>query len=406
MIDQPASSTAAITRREFVAGTACLVAAPAIAQTDEQRRVAILGHTGRGNYGHGLDVVWKNFREAQIVGVADADEKGLAKALKKLGVDCGFTDYRAMLSTVKPEFVTVCPRHPDQHFDMVMAAIEHGVRGIYCEKPFVRTPAEADGLVEASTRANTKVAIAHRNRYHPALVHAKAAIAEGRIGKVLEIRGRGKDDHRGGDEDLWVLGCHTSNLIQYFAGPAVSCAARFLREKRPVISSDLYEGREALGTLAADEVHVRWETESGIPAFYDSIAHGETRGDALGLLVIGSQGMIAVHIDRNPVAHLFTGSPFRPSRMKPKWIPITSGGIGVADENPIVAREVNNHTVAIRDLIDAVDADRAPMCDIHQGAMTVEMISAAFASHRDNGSVVQIPLANRNHPWDGFATDK
>ena len=39
-------------------------------------RVAVIGWTGKGDYGHGLDTVWVNNDRAEIVAVADADEKG------------------------------------------------------------------------------------------------------------------------------------------------------------------------------------------------------------------------------------------------------------------------------------------------------------------------------------------
>ena len=118
-----------------------------------------------------------------------------------------------MLSEVQPEFVSICPRHADQHHDMAMAAIEAGVKGIYIEKPFCRTPAEADTLIAACEKHGTKIAVAHRNRYHPTLLQIDKLIAAGEIGRMLEIRGRGKGDRRGGGEDLWVLGCHILNLI-------------------------------------------------------------------------------------------------------------------------------------------------------------------------------------------------
>ncbi|MBM4050479.1 MAG: gfo/Idh/MocA family oxidoreductase, partial [Planctomycetes bacterium] len=38
-------------------------------------RTAVIGRTGRGNYGHGLDVVWKDVENAEIVAVADEDAK-------------------------------------------------------------------------------------------------------------------------------------------------------------------------------------------------------------------------------------------------------------------------------------------------------------------------------------------
>ena len=39
-------------------------------------RVAVIGHTGKGNYGHGIDTVWLKVPQCEIVAVADADEKG------------------------------------------------------------------------------------------------------------------------------------------------------------------------------------------------------------------------------------------------------------------------------------------------------------------------------------------
>lgn len=41
-------------------------------------RVAAIGHTGRGNYGHGLDAVRREFSNVQMFAVADADEEGRA----------------------------------------------------------------------------------------------------------------------------------------------------------------------------------------------------------------------------------------------------------------------------------------------------------------------------------------
>ncbi|HRX54352.1 MAG TPA: Gfo/Idh/MocA family oxidoreductase, partial [Verrucomicrobiales bacterium] len=85
-------------------------------------RVAVIGHTGRGNYGHGIDTVWLHLPETKIVAVSDPDEKGRADALKRLQTTEGYADYRGMLEKVRPDLVAVCPRHVDQHRDMVLTA--------------------------------------------------------------------------------------------------------------------------------------------------------------------------------------------------------------------------------------------------------------------------------------------
>ena len=145
-------------RRHFLSVTAA-AGGFAFADSVKTRRVGIIGHTGRGNFGHGLDNVWLRIPGAEIVGVADPDEDGLEKELQKLkvGPGTGFADYRKMLAETKPEFVSVCPRHGDQHRDMCLAAIEAGVRGIYVEKPFLRTPAECDEVIAAAEKAGTKM---------------------------------------------------------------------------------------------------------------------------------------------------------------------------------------------------------------------------------------------------------
>ena len=305
-------------RRSFLAAsTSVCVAAAASGAAHvgtSKRRVAVIGHSGRGNYGHGLDVVWQKTPKSEIVAVADANEAGLAKELKKLGIATGYTDYRKMLTETKPEFVSVAPRHIDQHHDMALAAIEAGAKGLYVEKPFCRTPAEADSLIAACKKHGAKIAVAHRNRYHPALVHIERLIKDGKLGKLLQIRGRGLGDKRGGGEDLWVLGCHILNLVHHFAGKPKSCSAVMLQDGRHVTKDDVKPGREGLGLLAGNAVHARYETESGVVAYYDSIANDDTRRNAYCLQLIGSRGMIVIHIDRDPVAHFVEGNPLDPHR--------------------------------------------------------------------------------------------
>ena len=94
-------------------------------------RVAVIGHTGHGNYGHGVDTVWEKIPNCKVVAVADADANGLAAAAKKLKAPEAFADYREMLDKIKPDIVGIGPRWLDQHRDLVVAAAERGNPGIY-----------------------------------------------------------------------------------------------------------------------------------------------------------------------------------------------------------------------------------------------------------------------------------
>src|SRR5438876_1398115 len=51
-------------------------------------------------------------------------------------------------------------------------------------------------------------------------------ISDARFGDLLEMRGRGKEDSRGGAQDLMVLGTHILDLMRFIAGECRWCYAR------------------------------------------------------------------------------------------------------------------------------------------------------------------------------------
>ncbi len=385
-------------RRHFLALSIASSISIAARAEEKKLRVGVIGHTGRGNYGHGLDTMWLQMPETEIAAVADADATGLALAQKKLGGITGFADYGKMLADSKPDIVAVGPRHVDEHRDMILAAVEAGARGIYVEKPFCRTPAEADEIVAACAKRNTKLAIAHRNRYHPAIPTVAKLVKEGSIGRLLEIRARGKEDDRGGALDLWVLGSHELNLIHFFAGKPVACTAALMQDGHTATRADVKDGGEGVGPIAGNEVHARFEMESGVPVFFDSIAKAGVRNAGFGIQLIGTKGIFDLRFDADPVAHYREGSPFQPSTKPSAWVPVSSGGIGVPEPVANAGKLNSSHVLAGRDLIAAIRENRAPLCSAEDGRVIVEMISAVFESHRLGSQRVAFPLKTRQAP--------
>jgi predicted dehydrogenase len=378
-------------RRDFISATALALSAALLrGQTVERPlTVGVIGHTGQGNYGHGQDAVWLKIPQTKIVAVADADPKGLAVAAQKLGGVKAFADYRAMLAEAKPDIVAICPRHIHEHRDMIVAAIAAGVKGIYIEKPFVRTLAEADEIVKLCVAKGVRLAIAHRNRYHPVLASVKRLVDAGEIGELKEVRVRGKQDQRGGGLDLWVLGGHGFNLATLFTGPAISCEATILVEGRPATKADILLGDEGVGPIVGDEIHARYETKSGIPLYFDSKKGAGKPGGSFGARLIGTKGVISLQVDEEPLAILERDG---------KKTPITSAGIGQPE--PILDIKLVNggHHGAVRDLLAAIADKREPLCGPEAGRETVELTLGVFASFAAAGKKVTLPLADRQHP--------
>jgi len=393
--------TSRLPRRVFLAGAGAAAGAvfcPALGRAGEGRpayRVGVIGHTGRGDYGHGLDVVWRDVPGTEIVAVADASPKGLADAAKRTDAPKQYDDYRKMLDEAKPDLVSICPRFVDERRDMVLAAVERGVRGIYLEKPLCRTLEEADAMVDACRKHKVKVAVAHQTRYSPKLKIVRELIATGKLGKLLEIRARGKEDARGGAEDLWVLGPHVLDLMHLFAGMPQWCFATVLQKGRPICKADVRPGTEGISLLAGDEVHATYRLANGAMGSFDSVRDAGG-GPRFGIWILGSKGVIEIGTNYMPWAFFLPHTSWSAPRAKKAWLEISSIGVG----KPETLKDATPHhgnVVAVKDLIEAVEEDRKPLADITDARTALEMVVAAFESQRTQRAVT-FPLATRKDP--------
>ncbi|MFO0796502.1 MAG: Gfo/Idh/MocA family oxidoreductase [Gemmataceae bacterium] len=359
-------------------------------------RVGVIGHTGRGDYGHAVDVACRRAPNVEVVAVADPDEAGRRRAQERTGARTAYAAYRDMLAKEKPDLVAICPRWLDQHHDMLLAAAEAGCH-VYMEKPFCRTPAEADAIVRAFEMRHLKLGIAHISQYSPVLAAVKAAIADGAIGDLLEIRGRGKEDARGGGEDLWVLGSHVFGLMRSIAGGnAASCYATVTQGGEPVARRHVREGAEGIGPLAGDHVQAQYAFPRGVTGYFASRKGTAGQPTRFAVQVFGSKGVIELESGYGVKADLLRDSSWSPGRSKKTWEVITSAGIGRPEPRTDGTYE-GGHVAAITDLIDAVEKDRDTKCSYRDAAAIIEMIAAAFESHR-LGRPAELPLRSRANP--------
>ena len=393
------------TRRAFLrqagwAGAAAWACPVGAVEAPRKWRVAVIGHTGRGDFGHGLETPWKRSPEAEIVGVADAGREGAVKAGKRLPGVRFFADYRKMLAEVAADIVLITPRHADQRVEMVQAAAEAGAKGLYLEKPLCRNLGEADAMRAACSRRGVVAAVAHRNRYHPALAAVQRLVQEGGIGRLMEIRGRGKEDQRGPGTDLWVLGSHVLNVALVFTDRVTAVSGTLLVAGRPVTKADLHEGGDAVGKVGGDALHARFDTAGGVPVFFDSVKGSGKPGTGFGLQLVGTEGTVDLRIDETPLAHVSRGGPFRPFDGARTWMPVTSAGPGQPEPIADVARLASSHELAARDLHAAIRERRAPLCSLDDARTTVELTMAVFESHRRGGARVALPFAVPGNPLE------
>lgn len=368
----------------------------------EKYRVGVIGRTGRGDYGHGVDTVWKEIDRAVVVAVADEDDAGRAKAKDRTGAASAYADYREMLQKERLDIVSIGPRWVDPHCAMALAAAEHGCH-VYMEKPFCRDLTEADAIVNAFEMRHLKLAIAHQARWTPTLDVAQRELKKGLIGRVLEIRARGKEDaRRGGGEDLWVLGSHVLDLMRAFGGDPVSCNSVVRQNGHPATKKDIADGNEGIGPLTGDSLHATYQLPTGVTGYFSSQRGAGGTPSRFGLQLFGSEGVLEFGNGHIAECWVLQDPAWSPGRSSKDWVQVTSNGVGQPETLPNSGLHGGN-LLAVNDLLDCIDqprgnvGERHPKCSMYDARWTIEMIAGVFESHRLQ-QTVPLPLTSRVNP--------
>lgn len=387
-----------LNRRTFLASTAVAAAAATSSRVRAQSKsrkykACIIGDSKQGGYGHYIHLAFALREDVTVVGLADPDEAGRAKYAADSGAQRTYADFRKMLDKERPDLVAVGPRWSVNHRDYLLACAEVGAHGLI-EKPLCVDLEEADEMVAAIESKNLKWAIAFNVRATPTIQHVKKTIwDDGLIGAVLEARGRGKEDHRAGGEDLIVLGSHVMDMMAYLMGGAPEwCFADITWNGKPAEPGDVREPTEPLGPVVGDRIHAVYGFKEGAAGHFDSMKNPDGNGGRFGLDVYGSRGVITIRIGAVPQVHWLEDPSWAPGEDTTMWKPLPNAPeIAIEDQ----ARERNKPIVD--DLIAAIEEDREPAVGLKDGSTAQEMIQAVFESHVQRGRVA-MPLKERSHP--------
>ena len=364
-----------------------------------------------------------------MVAVADPDAAGRAGALARTGAPRGYAAYGELLEREAPDLLAVGPRQPDQREEMLLAAMRAGVKAIYTEKPFARTLDEADRILEEAEERGVRIAVAHQNRAFPGPRLARRLVAEGRIGRLRALKAYGKQDRRGGGQDLMVLGTHMLDLMRFFCGDARWCHARVVDGGAEATPGAVREGEEAVGPVAGDDIWAGYGFDGGVSGSYESAraADGGSGSDYFRLELCGTGGTISIWSSATaPLS--YCPRPFALPNHPEEWEaiptdtvqgeliaagglpqpPVVGGGRGdePAGRTGAGAMHAANQLLVV-DLLAALEAGREPLSSGHDARAALEMIMAVYWSHL-RAQRVPLPLAERDHPllhWQARAGD-
>ena len=348
-------------------------------------RAAAIGHTGAGNYGHGLHTVYKNIENVEFIAISDPDDAGRAKTVEETGAKRGYADYHEMLQKEALDIVSVCTRWVPEHLDMIIACLE-ACCNVYTEKPMTSSLADGDRIVETANQKGLKVAVAHQAVYLPATHAIRDMLNDGKIGKVQAIYASGKQDRRGGGEDMITLGTHLFNLMRFYIGDVAWMQSHVTKDEKEVTIGDDHQPTEPVGPVAGDCVNSYFAFKSGVAGYFQSRKDQAGTG-RYGMDIVGSDGILSLRGDIANIIMHYPHPVFLPSNTNQKWQPIE------LDNTPFF----QGNELAIMDLIDAIENDRKPISSAEDAVAALEMIVGAYES-QITGQRVQFPIENREHP--------
>ncbi len=379
-------------------------------------KIAIVKDTSKKMFGlHGLQTAPLGLPDTGVVAAVDPNYDGIAERMKIMGAQRHYTDLETMLKSEHPDIVILTSRHPDDHLAQIRLCAAHNAN-IYCEKPLISNLLHGDEILQLIQNSGIKLCVAHPCRYAEPYLTMSRMIANGEIGKIISFTARGKCDHRGGGEDLIVLGTHILDwLIQLFGLPQ-TVMADITSNGKPLEKSMIHLPTEPVGPVAGDHIYAVFRFAGGVIGNFESCSNLYTRAQGnsfMGLTVMGSQGSLSVRFEDAYPRDLLLCRETIPPESGAKFELISSKekrqipGAGPLDYQRCFIKDCpkleyfpQSNRFALYDLMQSIQEDREPLSSARNAVMTQEMIQGIYLSAL-SGKRISFPLTERLHPLSG-----
>jgi len=318
---------------------------------------------------------YRTFPEVRMVAVCDLDESRCRAFCDRWDVPRYYLDYREMIARERPDIVSITtPAH--MHAEMAVFAMDHGVRGIYCEKAMCCSLAEADAIVDAAKRTGAKFMLGAQRRHHPHFRKARELVESGTLGSLVAVASWL-------ESSLLHSLSHLADNSLYLAGDTAPVSVfGVLGSAR---TFDEVEARRITQDAEYDPATQRWSGDPGCRSYTAELENG----------------VLLVHL---------------PSVADVRWeVTCTDGFIRIENNNdtlqvyrrrgrsysfaPVAIDPIppaSAHQALVRDLLQALESDERTLANEIVGRYGMEILLGTAQSHLQGGVRVQLPLADRD----------
>lgn len=387
-------------------------------------RVAMIGY---GFMGAAHSQAWRTAprvfdlpADVEMAVLVGRNADAVADAAAKWGWAESATDWREVIARDDIDLVDIVTPG-GSHAEIAIAALAAG-KHVMCEKPLANAVDEAEAMTDVAERAaarGIRSMVGFTYRRVPAVTLMRDLIAEGRIGRVQQVRASYRQDwlvdpemplgwrlqkEHAGSGALGDIGAHAIDLAQFVTGQEVTAVSGVLEtivHERPVqgsgsgLSGTAGEGR---GPVTVDDVAIfTGRLSSGALASFEATRFATGRKNALAIEVSGDRGALAFDFEDLNVLHWY-------DRTAPNDVQGFTRIVATEPEHPYVAAwwpaghmlgYEHGFSHQVKDLVEAIAEGTDPHPSFAEGLHVQHVLAAVedSSAHESRWTGVAAPAA-------------
>ena len=126
--------------------------------------------------------------DTEIVAACDIMEEKLEVFRQRWDVPRGYADFRELIDNEQPDILSI-PTRPEQHAEAMIYGAEHGVKGMFAEKPLCCSLLEADAIKDALERNGVFLEFGPPRRSWAVYRQARQIAQSGELGTLKSVLG-------------------------------------------------------------------------------------------------------------------------------------------------------------------------------------------------------------------------
>ena len=274
-----------------------------------------------------------------------------------VGPDHRYTDYRELIANEQPDILSITTQ-PEQRCEIILHAIEAGVRALYVEKPLCASVAEAEAIRDAVRANNVAFSMGTNRRWHNGFTAMRAKIHSGDFGELRTLINYCTGSFFNGFS-------HSIDLFMYLNNDVTPqwVQAYVFEFDELVVGSEVLEDPAGTGTI-----------------MYANGVFGYG-------LVSPRRAEVEAVCDTGMIEALDNGVEFR----------TRSKEMDSSEDGPNLAYEQKSSTLLlIEDLVHALDTGQPTRGGADVAYWNTQVIFGLIESHRQGGARVELPLTNHD----------